>query len=113
MSTTRRKTQRRNAHAPSAQPAPTPAPQPPAAWEPTPLPEWHWRTLPVFFAFSLGGFIGLELGIIAGNSGSNGLALGISVIFALMLGLAFSRFATRLMISRRWVKPRPRPQKRR
>jgi hypothetical protein len=114
MSSTRRKSQRRS-HATPATVAPAAAPQaqPATPWEPTPLPEWHWRTLPVFFAFSLGGFIGLELGIIAGNSGSNGPALGISVIFALMLGLAFSRFAVRLMISRRWVKPRPRPQKRR
>ena len=72
------------------------------------MPEWRWRTLPVFFAFSLGGFIGLEVGIVAGGSDSQGLALSAFAVFAVMLGLAFSRVMTRFLISRRWIKPRPR-----
>ena len=89
----------------TAPPAATPrqaATQPPEpAWEPTPLPEWKWRTVPVFFMFSLGGFIGLEIGIIAGAAGNSGITSAVSIVFALMFGLAFSRVMTRLLISRR------------
>ncbi len=71
-----------------------------------PMPEWHWRTMPVFFAFSLGGFIGLELGIIAGSLDNNGITFAALTVFALMFGLAFSRVMTRFLLSRRWIKPR-------
>ena len=91
-----------------AHPGVTQALPPQAGSTPTPMPVWRWRTLPVFFAFSLGGFIGLEVGIVAGGSDSQGLALSAFAVFAVMLGLAFSRVMTRFLISRRWIKPRPR-----
>lgn len=76
-----------------------------------PMPEWHWRTMPVFFAFSLGGFIGLELGIIAGSVDNNGITFAALTVFALMFGLAFSRVMTRFLLSRRWIKPRTRKKR--
>jgi hypothetical protein len=109
VSATRKKPQRRTAATPAARPAgATQATTNAPPWEPTPLPEWRWMTVPVFFMFSLGGFLGLEIGIVAGSVGNSRAISAVSVLFALMFGLAFSRVTTRFLISRRWIKPRPR-----
>jgi hypothetical protein len=83
-------------------------PSGPTPFVPTPLPDWRWMTVPVFLAFAVGGFIGLELGVVAGSTNNGRLTMAVAVIFALVLGLAFSRIVTRLMISKQWIKPRPR-----
>lgn len=75
-------------------------------FEPEPLPRWQWFTIPVFFAFAIGGFIGLELGVVAGSTNNGRLTMAVAVVFALILGLSFSRIFTRLAISRQWIKPR-------
>lgn len=71
-------------------------------------PQWNWRTMPVFFAFGLGGFVGVELGTIAGYSENDTLWLAGSSVFAIILGFAMSRVVSRFMVSHNWVKPRPR-----
>lgn len=76
--------------------------------EAVPLPQWHWRTFPVFFAFALGSFIGLYAGVIAQGVDNGPLRVTIFVTFAILLGVGFSRLTTRWMISKRWVKQRPR-----
>jgi hypothetical protein len=85
-------------------PPPTVEPQrAPAATAP-----WNWRTFPVYFAFSLGLFIGVYLGFIAGvlNDSNGTVAVVVFIVAALFLGFGFSRLTTRFMINRRWVKPR-------
>lgn len=79
-----------------------------AASQPTqilPLPQWNWRTFPVFFAFALGLFLGSYFGVLAGDiQARNDNPVLVWVIFitsALLLGLAFSRFTTRWMLSRK------------
>lgn len=70
---------------------------------------WRWRTFPVYFAFSLGAFLGLYLGVIAQvatDQGNNLVSSGIFIAIALMLGLGFSRLSTRWLTSRRWIKQR-------
>lgn len=67
-----------------------------------PLPDWKWKTFPVYFAFALGGFIGMYTGVIAGvNSGYFSI---IAVVWAILLGVGFSRFSTRWIMSRQWAK---------
>ena len=53
---------------------------------------------------SLGGFLGLYMGLIAGAIGNSTITI-VSVVFALLLGLAFSRVTSRFLMSRRWIKP--------
>lgn len=70
---------------------------------------WRWRTFPVCFAFSIGAFIGLYLGVIAQvatDAGNNFLSSGIFIAIALMMGLGFSRLSTRWLTSRRWIRQR-------
>lgn len=104
MSTTRR---RRKAPAPP----PGTAPQTPAATQPLPLPPWKWRTFPVFFMFSLGGFLGLYMGVIAGAAESGAFFTVFSIIWAVMLGAAFSRLSTRWIVSRRWARKQARAKR--
>lgn len=70
-----------------------------------PLPKWKWRTFPVFFAFALGLFLGSYFGVLAGDiqarNDNPALVWVLFVVSALLLGLAFSRFTTRWMLSRR------------
>ncbi len=68
------------------------------------MPEWRWRTFPVFFAFALGGFAGLYMGIFA--SESPGFFVFASAFWAVLLGLGFSRFTTRWIMSRQWARRR-------
>lgn len=94
----------------------TPAGQEPTAparpgYVPVPLPPWRWRTFPVYFAFSLGLFLGVYAGVIAGivnENGNNVPMLAVFLIAAVLLGLGLSRLTTRWMMSRNWIKPRPR-----
>ncbi len=71
------------------------------------LAPWHWRTFPVYFAFSLGGFVGLYLGMIAQAVNNTVLSLVVFILFASLLGFGLSRITTRVMITRNWVRPRP------
>jgi hypothetical protein len=65
----------------------------------------QWRTFPVYFAFALGAFIGLELGLLSANL-PEFYALSISVGLAIMLGLGLSRLTTRWLLQRRLIKAR-------
>lgn len=105
MPATRRRTRKpRNANVapPTNTPAPQMSPRVSAA-----MASWHWRTFPVYFAFSLGGFIGLYLGIISQAVNNSILSLVVFILFATLLGFGLSRITTRVMISRNWVRPRP------
>ncbi len=82
-----------------AQAAPTPVMP---GYEPLPMPKWHWRTFPVYFAFSVGGFLGLYMGLIAGATGNGTVQLVFFVTWALLLGFGFSRITSRWMMSRSW-----------
>lgn len=103
----RRQRNRSNASAPAAAQASVERANARLPFELQPMPEWKWATLPVFFMFSLGLMIGLQVGVIAGYADSSGLFLGASAIIALMLALGFSRLMTRFLLSRNWIKPRP------
>ena len=74
------------------------------------MPEWHWRTFPVYFAFAVGGFLGLYMGTIAaGVEHSNGNSTVLMVCFgiwAILVGFGFSRLTSRFMMSRGWARPR-------
>lgn len=70
----------------------------------TPMSAWQWRTFPVFFAFAAGGFVGLYMGIFSGES--SGVFVFASAFWAVLLGLGFSRFTTRWIMSRRWAQKR-------
>lgn len=72
------------------------------------MPDWKWKTFPVYFAFSVGGFIGLYMGVIVAGVENSVFTTVVFVAFALMLGFGLSRVSTRFLISRQWVKPRPR-----
>lgn len=66
------------------------------------MPKWEWRTFPVYFAFALGGFIGLYMGLVAGATSNNAFSLVVFTFWALLLGFGFSRITTRWMMSRGW-----------
>ena len=72
-------------------------------------PVWKWKTFPVYFAFSLGAFFGLYAGLAVAKNPD--LLLVVSTVFALMLGLGFSRVTSRWLIRRRIIKPRVQPAK--
>ncbi len=70
---------------------------------------WNWRTFPVYFAFSLGAFLGLYLGIIASaleREGQTWVSTGIFIAIAIMLGLGLSRLTTNWLANRRFIKAR-------
>jgi len=69
-------------------------------------PEWKWFTVPVLFAFALGGFIGVYAGMAVQASGSDAAFLAVTSLFAVLLGAALSRVMVRWMVGRQWVKPR-------
>lgn len=98
MSTRKRRTRQQVQGAPPAQGAATAAPRT------TPMPDWKWRTFPVFFAFALGGFAGLYMGIFSAES--SGFFVFASAFWAVLLGLGFSRFTTRWIMSRQWAQRR-------
>lgn len=114
MSAARRRRRSRGSTAVAETESSTPATQKPGgSAAPIPMPEWRWRTFPVFFAFALGLFLGTWAGVAAGiaSQGSDGTTLPMNLLFilsAVLLGLALSRFMTRWLISHQWVKPRAR-----
>lgn len=73
---------------------------------PPPLPEWRWRTMPVFIALSFGLFVGLYLGMVATGTGI--AAPVIFLIVAGMLGISVSRYVMRLLMQRGIIKPQAR-----
>jgi hypothetical protein len=95
------KTRRRRtpSHAPAqpAQQGHAPAHQAPAQSN------WHWRTFPVYFAFALGGFLGLEMGIVVAAPDMPGPAQAVVLGFwAILLGFGISRITHKWMTSRGW-----------
>lgn len=80
-------------------------------YTPPPMPEWKWKAFPVYFAFALGGFIGLYFGVIVQAANNPVLTTAVFIGFALLLGFGLSRISTRFLISRQWVKPRPRKKR--
>ena len=90
--------------------APAAAPVAAKATGPTPLPDWNWRTFPVFFALSIGLFLGVYLGVLVNEVNDSGNGWPMLVAFlgvAILVGLGLSRLTTRWMMSRNWVKPKP------
>lgn len=107
MSATRKRTRRSHSSSHPAQPAGAP---PPRSIGGRALPEWRWRTFPVYFAFSLGAFLAAYVGVIAGiaeeRSGNQTPVLVLFVSVALMLGFGMSRITTRWMVTRRFLRIR-------
>jgi len=106
VSTTKRRTRRERPARGTAVPAPAgPGPQQAAA-----RPTWKWRTFPVYFAFSVALFIGVYAGVLAqylGTHGNGTFAMVIFIVSALLMGFGLSRITTQFLISRNWIKPRP------
>ncbi len=76
---------------------------------------WNWRTFPVYFAFALGMFVGLYLGLLAyaADEGGDGwFTTGIFIAVAIMLGLGLSRITTNWLVRRRFIKARGQQKKR-
>ncbi len=108
MTTTRKRGARRSRGGNGGQPQGQP--QPPGSG--SGLPEWRWRTFPVYFAFSLGAFIAAYVGVLAGiaeeRGGNQTPVLVLFITVALLLGFAFSRLTTRWLLTRRFMKDRGR-----
>ena len=104
-SKTRRK---RDTNAPRpelARSSPAPA-KGPIPTQPRQLGEWNWKTFPVFFAFSLGGFLGLYLGILTEATNNGWFEIVVFSGFAMLLGWGLSRIVVRWLVRRRILKPR-------
>ena len=113
MSTTRdRKRRKTNAPRPElARPASSPSSSRVERAPIQELPNWQWRTFPVFFAAAAGLFFGVFIGVPAGVANENGNGLVTTVIFlavAIIFGAALSRITTRWILSRRWAKSKAR-----
>ena len=108
MSPARRKRTRRDRSERGEQPT-AGAPASGASQPAPPGPIWRWRTFPVYFAFALGSFIGLYVGILGSALQDEGQGWFLTSAFigvAIMLGLGFSRLSTRWLMGRNWIKPR-------
>ena len=112
MTTTNKRRHAKQTRAGATATATQPAPKLP--FELQPMPDWRWRTLPVFFMFSArGDDRPADRSHRRKQPQNNGLFLGATTAVALMLGLGFSRLATRFLLSRsgsshaRSGKPRP------
>ena len=108
MSTTKRR-QRRAAqqHAAAVQPTTASTATAEGANARPPLPEWKWKTFPVYFAFWAAALIFLELGIIAGDTGQSTFTTVVTVVVALFLGFGVARLTTTWLRQHDWVKARP------
>lgn len=75
------------------------------------MPEWNWRAFPVYFALTLGLFVGLYIGILAEYTRANGNGSVVFIAF-LVTGIPFSfalsRIFTRILMKRGLIKPRGR-----
>ncbi len=72
---------------------------------------WDWRTFPVYFALTLGLFAGVYIGAAAGYAESEGNGTPMTVAFvmsAILFGFALSRFTSRFLINKGWLRPKPR-----
>jgi hypothetical protein len=105
MSTTKRR--QRRAQQQAATQANTAVPAPATEASRPALPQWKWKTFPVYLAFWLGALIFLELGIIAGATGGSTFSTVVSAVVALFLGFGVARLLTTWMRQHNWVKPRP------
>ena len=83
--------------------APAPG-QPVAARNVVPMPKWQWRTFPVYFAFAIGGFIGLYMGLIAGATANGTVQAAFCGFWAILLGFGFSRVTSAWLLSRGWAR---------
>lgn len=70
------------------------------------MPEWRWRTFPVFFVAAIALFVGVWLGAIVGASGNSTAYTVVFLIVTLPLSLGMARLWSRFMINRGWIKPR-------
>jgi len=68
------------------------------------MPKWHWRTFPTYFAFSIGGFIGLYMGMIAGATANGAVQAVFFAFWAILLGFGFSRLTSAWLLSRGWTR---------
>ena len=103
MSTRTRRKRTPSSATPSIQQSTTPAV---TGMQPLPMPVWRWRTFPVYFAFSVGGFLGLYMGLIAGATSNSTVTMVAFVFWAILLGFGFSRFTSRWMMSKGWARQR-------
>ncbi len=65
------------------------------------MPDWKWKTFPVYFAFAVGGFLGMYTGVL-GSANDGDYFTFIAIFWAVLLGFGFSRFSTRWIVSRQW-----------
>lgn len=106
-------TRKRRTRRPAGHVAEAPRPQP--ASEPEtrrpPLPQWHWRTFPVFFAFSLAAFLGVYIGSFTGYSwGRNGNLVPTQIalaVTAVLLGFGVARLAVVGLMRIGIIRPQP------
>ena len=68
------------------------------------MPRWNWRTFPVYFAFSVGGFIGLYMGMVAGATQNGTLQAVTFGFWAILMGFGLSRFTSQWLMSRGWAR---------
>lgn len=75
------------------------------------LPEWKWRTFPVYFAFALGGFIGAYCGYLTGFvHADSGNSLPSTIMFgiaAVLLGFGVARVGVRGLMGWGVIRPSP------
>ena len=67
------------------------------------MPQWKWRTFPVYFAFAIGGFLGMYSGIIIAQANDATQAIGFA-FWAIILGFGLSRFTSMWLLSRGWTR---------
>jgi hypothetical protein len=56
----------------------------------------------VYFMFSVGGFVGLYMGLVAGATGNANLSMVFFATWAVLLGFGISRLTSQWMVSRGW-----------
>lgn len=96
-----RKRRPRSGGSPGA-PSGVPSAAPIQAQQDAAMPKWNWRTFPVYFAFAIGGFVGLYMGLIAGATNNGALTAVVFGIWAILLGFGLSRFTSVWLLSRGW-----------
>src|SRR4029079_14603741 len=77
------------------------------------LPVWHWRTFPVYFAFAVGGFLGLYMGVLVQAANNSWATLVVFSFWAVLVGWGPSRMTTRWLVGKNWAPATRRANKRR
>jgi hypothetical protein len=81
------------------------------AREKPPLPDWKWKTFPVYFALSLGLFVGAYAGYVTGFIHSDsGNSLPSTIMFgiaAVLLGFGVARLGVRGLMGWGVIRPTP------